>query len=152
MSDETHVLIPQSIRHATFVRAMPEKTYDAIATREGLDGWFTVGAEVEARPGGHIRFNWVDWGPDKVTASDEGPVLDAERGKKFVFQWHPDNNEYATTVTIEFKEVKGGTNVYLQEDGFKDTFDGLKAMMECATGWGEALTLMKYYVEHGLRY
>jgi hypothetical protein len=30
--------------------------------------------------------------------------------------------------------------------------DGLRAMLDCSAGWGEALTLWKYYVEHGIRY
>ena len=25
-------------------------------------------------------------------------------------------------------------------------------MLECAAGWGEALTLLKFYVEHGVVY
>jgi hypothetical protein len=25
-------------------------------------------------------------------------------------------------------------------------------MISCATGWGEALTLLKFHLEHGLRY
>src|SRR3990172_3918592 len=60
------------IRHSTLVRASPEQVYDAFTTAEGLDGWFTSGAEVDPRPGGEIRFRWVDWGPDRVTDEDGG--------------------------------------------------------------------------------
>ncbi len=31
------------IRHSVFVRATPERVYDAMTTAEGLDGWFTSG-------------------------------------------------------------------------------------------------------------
>ncbi len=34
-------IILEEIQYATFVRADPECVYDAIATSEGLDGWFT---------------------------------------------------------------------------------------------------------------
>ena len=45
-------LIDVEIRQSTLVRAKPEKVYDALTTGEGLDAWFTVGSEVDARPGG----------------------------------------------------------------------------------------------------
>ena len=40
----------------------------------------------------------------------------------------------------------------LREHGYPDTPEGMAGLMSCATGWGEALTLLKFYVEHGLRY
>ena len=45
-------LIDDEIRQSTLVRAGIEEVYDAIATAGGLDGWFTTGAEVDARPAG----------------------------------------------------------------------------------------------------
>lgn len=44
------------IRQSTLVRAPPERVYAAITTALGMDGWFTSGAAVDARPGGEIRF------------------------------------------------------------------------------------------------
>ena len=46
--------IQESIRHKVLVRAPREQCYDAMATAEGLDSWFTTGATVEAQPGGTI--------------------------------------------------------------------------------------------------
>jgi uncharacterized protein YndB with AHSA1/START domain len=145
-------LIGQPIYYETFVRAPPDRVYDGIATAEGLDGWFTAGAEVDARPGGRIRFRWKDWGPSRISAEDGGPILEARRPERFVFQWHPDDETYATTVEIEFEEVEGGTIIRLRESGYRDTDSGRRAMLECAAGWGEALTLWKVYIEHGIRY
>lgn len=73
-------------------------------------------------------------------------------GARFVFQWHPDLPDYATTVEIKFAPIDGGTIVSLREFGFADTASGIDAMVNCATGWGEALTLLKFYLEHSLRY
>jgi len=145
-------LIDDEIRQSTLVRAGIEEVYDAIATAGGLDGWFTTGAEVDARPAGSIVFRWREFGPDKVTAEDGGPVLEANRPTRFVFQWHPDSQAYATTVEIDFEPTPDGTIIRLRESGFHDTPDGLRAMLDCSAGWGEALTLWKYYVEHGIRY
>ena len=140
------------IQHAVLVRANPERVYDAFATARGLDGWFTSGATVDACPGGEIRFRWANWGPDRISGIDGGPVLEARRPERFVFQWQPDTPSYATTIEVDFEAVEGGTIIRLSEHGYPDTTNGQRTALRCATGWGEALTLLKFYVEHGLRY
>ena len=144
--------LDMEIRHATWIRAAREIVYAAFTTAEGLDGWFTHGAAVDARPGGEIRFRWEDWGPEHFYGEDRGPVLEARPPERFVFQWHPDGAAYATTVEVDFEPSVGGTTIRLREYGYQDTPSGRKAFAECAAGWGEALTLLKFYVEHGLRY
>ncbi len=141
-----------AISHATLVRAPRERVYDAFTTAKGLDGWFTTGASVDARPGGEIRWRWHEWGPDRVTAEDGGPVLEAQRPERFVFQWRPDHPGYATTVEVDFAPAAGGTVVRLREHGYQDTPSGWRALVDCPAGWGEALALLKFYVEHGARY
>ncbi len=145
-------LIREQITKSTFIRASREKVYDAMTMAAGLNGWFTTGAMVDARPGGEIRFRWKDWGPDHVTTEDGGPILEAQRPERFVFQWHPDNSSYATTVEINFEQAEHGTVIRLREHGYEDTSSGRKAMLACAGGWGEALTLLKFYLEHDLKY
>lgn len=145
-------LIDEAIEHATFVKAKPEAVYDAITTAEGLDGWFTVDGEVDAKPGGHIKFRWKNWGVDSVSAEDGGPVIEADRPNKFVFEWNPDNNEYRTTVKMVFEPTEDGTIIRLRESGYQNTLTGRRAMMQCAVGWGEALTLLKVYLEHKISY
>ena len=145
-------LIQEHITHATFVRAEAGRVYDALATGQGFDSWFTQGAVIEPRAGGDLLFRWRDWGPDHVDAQDRGRVLEYRRPERFVFEWHPDGDSYATTVEMTFEAVDGGTVVRLREHGYRDTPSGRRAMLECAAGWGEALTLAKFQVEHGLRY
>jgi uncharacterized protein YndB with AHSA1/START domain len=145
-------ILDMEILRTILVRVEPEKVYDALTTAAGLDGWFTKGATVDPRPGGEIRFRWVKWGPESITTEDGGPVLEAMRPERFVFQWHPDQPGYATTVEINFDPVEGGTIIRLREHGYQDTPSGRAALVNCATGWGEALTLLKFYVEHGIHY
>ena len=140
------------IRLTTLIHASPNRIYDAFTTAREMDGWFTTGASIDPWPGGEIRFRWVDWGPGSFTGEDGGSVLEARRPERFVFQWHPDSSEYATTVEIDFEPVDQGTVVRLREYGYQNTPSGRQALANCAAGWGEALTLLKFYVEHGLRY
>lgn len=135
---------------ATLVRAPRERVYDALTRAEQLDAWFTTGAEVDPRPGGEMTWRWVRWGPDEVTAEDRGPVVEARRPERYVFRWQAGLG--GTTVEVDFEEHAEGTVVRLREHGYPDTPAGWAGYGECSTGWGEALTLLKFYVEHGLRY
>ncbi len=135
---------------ATLVRAPRERVYDALTRADQLDAWFTTGAEVDPRPGGEMVWRWVDWGPDPFTGEDRGPVLEARRPERYVFQWQAALG--GTTVELDFDEHEEGTVVRLHEHGYPDTPEGWTSSTECAVGWGEALTLLKVYVEHGVQY
>jgi len=141
---------PPEIRMATLVRAPRERVYDALTRAEELDAWFTTGAEVDPRPGGEVVWRRADWGPDRVTGEDRGPVLGATRPERYVLGWQ--ERIGGTTVEIDLEENAEGTVVRFRERGYPDSPEGRAALVECATGWGEALTLLRFYVEHGLQY
>ena len=139
------------LRRATHIRAPAEDVYDLIATADGLDRWFTVGAAVEPRRGGAIVYRWRDWGPDRVTADAAGTVHEAVRPERFVFDWDVGGGERAVAeFTIE--SVQDGCVLRLHERGYTDTPAGHAAVVREASGWGEAMTLIKFMAEHGLRY
>ena len=152
MSEAAMQLIDVPIIHRVFIQAEAGRIYDALTTATELDRWFTTGASVDARVGGEIHWRWQNWGPDSVTTEDGGPVLEAQRPQHFVFQWHPDSPDYVTTVEFTIEPVENGSVVQLREHGYHDTLEGRQAMINCATGWGEALTLLKFYVEHNVCY
>jgi uncharacterized protein YndB with AHSA1/START domain len=132
-------------RQSVFIRAPRETVYDAFATAEGLDAWFTRGSRVDARPGGALLFRWVDWGADRSINTDvPGRVLEAKRPERFVFEWGEPGSE--STVEIVFEARDGGTVVRLREFGFRK----IENVIDNAGGWGEALTLAKFWVEHGI--
>jgi uncharacterized protein YndB with AHSA1/START domain len=137
------------ILHQVLIKAPREKVYDAMTTGKGLDGWFTKGSSVDRKIGGKLIFNWVDWGPDKVTDKVECSILEVKVPERFVFKWWDD---HYTTVEMDFLEHPEGTVIKLKETGYEDSPTGHKRCLECATGWGEALILIKFYVEHGIRY
>lgn len=139
------------IRHSTLVRAPVERVWEAFTTAKGLDGWFTSGAEVDPREDGRIRFRSKEWGPERITAEDGGPVLEVDPPKRFVFRWHEGSGE-GTVVALTFEPVEMGTVVQVTDSGYPQTPQGRELLMDCAAGWGETLTLLKFYVEHGLRY
>lgn len=132
------------VKQTTWIRAPREKVYDAFATADGLNSWFTTGARVDARPGRTMLFRFVDWGAEKVNVEFPGRVIEAQRPSRFVYEWGESGKE--STVEIDLEERDGGTLVRLREHGFRD----IGSVIGNASGWGEAMTLWKVWVEHGI--
>jgi uncharacterized protein YndB with AHSA1/START domain len=143
-------LLDQKIKQRTFIAASPEKVYDTITSAKEWDSFFTTGMQLEPRPGGKCFFAWKNWGPDLYTLTVPGKVLEADRPNRFSFRWG--TGDKATKVSFELTEKDGGTVVTLAEDGYEDNPEARAIIMECAAGWGEALTLLKFYMEHGIIY
>jgi len=135
--------LANEIKQSVFIKAPREKVYDAFATAEGLDGWFTRGSRVDARPGGAMVIRWVAWGAEKdINLEVRGKVLEAKRPERFVFEWGDPGEE--STVEIVLEQRDDGTLVRLREFGFRK----LEQVIDNAGGWGEALTLAKFWIEH----
>jgi uncharacterized protein YndB with AHSA1/START domain len=138
------------IRYRTYINVSPVRVYEVLTTGAGWDAWFTLGTEVDARPGGKIRFRWVDWAVEHYSTEAGGPVLEATAPSRFVFQWTP--GDTTTTIAFDLSPLGSGTVVQVQETGHTSSRRDLEALVECASGWGEALALLKMYLEHGVTY
>ncbi|MDQ2987356.1 MAG: SRPBCC domain-containing protein [Armatimonadota bacterium] len=134
------------IRHSVYIDASVDIVYRTLTTAEGWDAWFTDGTELDPSPNGEIVLRWRDFGPSRISAEDGGPILEAERNKRFVFEWEPGDNP--TTVAFTFHAHAGGTILELEESGYET----MTSYVDCATGWGEAMALLKFYLEHGVTY
>lgn len=137
------------ICQSTYIAVPPSEAYRCLTTAACWDGWFTDGTEIDAREGGFIRLRWRDFGVAHLTMEDGGPVLEAVPDRRFVFRWQPGSRP--TTVTFDLSPLGDGTLVELTESGYPAASDDLATLVSCAAGWGEALTLMKFYLEHGIR-
>ena len=137
-----------TIEHVTYINAPIEEVYRTLTTAEGWDSWFTDGTMLDAVPGGQIRLRWVNFGTERITAEDGGPVLEVETNRRFVFQWQPGTS--ATTVAFDLDRLGTGTRVRVRESGY--SMDDVETAIGCAAGWGEALTLLKFWLERGVIY
>ncbi|MCP4537752.1 MAG: SRPBCC domain-containing protein [Chloroflexi bacterium] len=136
------------IKQRTFIAVPPEDVFDTITSAGGWDAFFTTGMELDPTPGGKITWRWKDWGPDFYNDSAPGKVVEIDRPKRLVFEW----GKNPSTISFDLKAEFGGTVVTLKESGYQDTPEDRDAILECACGWGEALTLLKFYLEHGVVY
>lgn len=139
-----------AIKHATFIEGEPSVVYAAITEPNQLNKWFTTGSVGIPEAGESMRFAWEDWGPDRITASDDITVLEASPPKQFLFEWFLNKDWGPTTVEFTFESEQNGTIVTVREVGYGNTSEAVNALVDCATGWGEALTLLKFFVEKDL--
>ncbi|MEM7321992.1 MAG: SRPBCC domain-containing protein [Actinomycetota bacterium] len=138
------------IVYRTYINASPETVYQTLATGEGWNAWFTTTATVDAQTGGSYRFHWKDWAAERETETMQGPVVEATPPRVFSFIWEA--GESRTTVRFELESRADGTLVTLTESGYGFSEVDVRACLSCAGGWGEALTLLKFYLEHGVTY
>ena len=141
------------IRHSVFIGAPREKVWAALTTPKGLDGWWgTRGSEIDLRPDGKLTLRWRDWGAERdINADRDCIVLEVRPPKRFVFQWG-ETADAMTTVEFDLEERADGTLLRLREHGFAPTAKGRKTFEGNSLGWGEVGILIKFYVEHGVRY
>jgi len=142
----------EGVDFRVLVRVPIERVFNALATAEGMNEWFTQGAEMRPEPGGEIIFRFKDHGVDNYTGEFPGKVFEYHPPSRYVFQWESDSRGTFTTATFSFMTVKDGTLVRVQETGFKDDDDGMQDLLNRVAGWASVLTEMKYYLEHGIRY
>ena len=134
----------------TYIDVPPATVYQTLSTAEGWDQWFTEGTSLDPVAGGKIHLRWKNFGAGRYTVEDQGLVLAAVPNRLFSFNWTPGVTQ--TRVTFALQALADGTLLTVTESGYKNTATDLKTYMGCATGWGEALTLLKVFLEHDVIY
>lgn len=138
------------IHHKTYIKVLPNEVYTTLTTADGWNAWFTdsTSLHISSDGTGEIRLRWDKFGENMTSIVDGGKILEAIPNEKFAFQWSP--GEGYTTVVFTLESYKSGTLLQLQETGYSTSTRDIGACLGCAVGWGEALTLLKMYLEHGI--
>jgi uncharacterized protein (TIGR03086 family) len=93
----------------------PDEAFALVTEPERLRRWKTVSARVDLRAGGEYRFTVT---PGNVAA---GTYREIEPGRRIVFGWGWEGSDElppdASTVTITFEPIEGGTRLRLVHDG-----------------------------------
>jgi uncharacterized protein YndB with AHSA1/START domain len=144
--------ITTPIQCKTIIKAPLSQVFAALSTSAGWDSWFTHGTVFECVPNSDILLSWKNWGPDSVTLQAKGKLLECIPERYLKFMWNYGLEGGPTTVEVFFSLKNHGTLVEIKESGYPQTQSGWEVFVECATGWGEALTLLKIYCEHGITY
>lgn len=116
----------------------PEAVFDAWTDAQAMRRWMRPGptgdvrAELDVREGGTFRIDMI--AGDRVLAH-RGEYRVVERPRRLVFTWHADWIPGGSTVSIDFNEVEGGTEVVLVHEGLPSE----ESVANHTEGWGTIL-------------
>ncbi len=142
--------LKDSIYYSTLVRKNIEDVWEAFIDVNKLRSWFSPSVEISFETNS-IKLVWVDWGKYRIYTEDRGSILNVEKPHCFSFSCHPYDPNHEIIVKITLEEVSEGTLIRLHEYGYQNIEGISRAMVSRAAGWGEVLTMLKVYLEHGIK-
>jgi uncharacterized protein YndB with AHSA1/START domain len=149
-STATKTQLPSIVAN-TYINAPVEKVFTCLTTASGWNSWFTTESILEPKIGGKIKFVWRNWGVNHVNHEDGGEIFEFELNKQFVFTWHTSTTPTKVTFTLEPRGK--GTILTVCDAGYAfEELEKFCGFLDCSVGWGEAITLLKMYLEHGVQY
>ena len=129
------------ILHRIEVRSSPNDAYKALATREGLAGWWTTDTKGTFEEGGVIQFRFGTRGGFDMK------VLELDPGRLVRWEVVDGPEEWiGTTVNWELREEAEWTILLFKHEGWREP---VEFMYHCSTKWATFLMSLKQYVETG---
>lgn len=139
--EQTH-LIGRTLEKEIFIKASPQRVFQALTTKEELERWFLVKAEVDLRPGGAIMF---EWGPGMV---EVGKILVCEPPHRLSYTWEA-MEPGPTTITFELMAEDDGTHLRLIHTGIGEGEDWDTYYNSVNSGWSAHLVDLTSQLETG---
>jgi uncharacterized protein YndB with AHSA1/START domain len=128
----------------SFVVAVPrERAWAAFTDPAELQCWQACEYEIDARPGGKLRWRIPPWPPvdGEVVEVDEPRLLRQTEGAGVL--------DATTEVTVAFESVDGGTRISITHAGFGDGPDWGDAFESHSRGWDMAIADLVLYLMDG---
>lgn len=131
MAVTTDLILPAPggvIERTIELRQAPERVWRALTNPNEIAKWFSTGARLDLRPGGHATFTWSHE-PDEHGGTYEARVERVEPQRRFAFRWTTPPNvpfETAPTTLVEWElhaRPDGGTTLVVRESGFVNDVD-----------------------------
>jgi uncharacterized protein YndB with AHSA1/START domain len=137
------------IVHRIGVKAPAAKVYAALATIDGLAGWWTRATTGSAKPGGHVAFRF-----HTATGDDIGgfnmEVLDQAVDRKVHWRVKDGPAEWiGTEVEFDLSQQDGHTIVMFCHRHWRDAGPGGEFMAHCSTKWATFLLSLRDLLETG---
>jgi uncharacterized protein YndB with AHSA1/START domain len=133
------------ILHRVGIKAPVDEVYQALATRDGLAGWWTTDTQGESKIGGTIKFLFSVGG--RVLGGFDMKVLELKPGRHVLWQVVDGPAEWiGTKVIFELKQEGDYSIVLFKHQGWKEP---VEFMHHCSTKWAIFLMSLKSLVETG---
>jgi uncharacterized protein YndB with AHSA1/START domain len=133
----------RSLEKELFIKATPERVFQALTEKEALERWFVKKAEVDLRPGGAIR---LEWAPDAV---EIGKILVLEPPHRLSYTWEA-LEPSPTTITFELTAENDGTRLRLIHTGIGEGEDWDTYYTSVNSGWSVHLKNLTAWLETGI--
>ncbi|HEY0755643.1 MAG TPA: SRPBCC domain-containing protein [Ktedonobacteraceae bacterium] len=140
--EQTH-LIGRTLEKELFIKASPQRVFRALSTKEDLERWFLVKAEIDLRLGGAIRFAWE---PDMFKV---GTILVCEPPHRLSYTWETPGDD-PTTITFELTAENEGTHLRLTHTGIGEGEDWDTYYNSINGGWSAHLKDLTSWIETGI--
>ena len=134
----------RSIEKELFIKATPQRFFQALTEQAELERWFVVKADLDLRPGGAISFEW-----DRARGVyNFGKILVLNPPHRFSYTWEA-MEPSPTPVTFELTAENDGTHLHLIHSGIGegkewDHYDTLRN-----NGWNIHLEHLVAWLETG---
>jgi len=133
------------ILHRVGIKASLDKVYKALATPEGVAGWWTTDSTGDRKAGGMINFRFTAAGHEIGAFSMK--ILELHANTRVVWQVVTGPAEWVgTKIHFELKQEDDFTIVLFKHEGWKEP---VEFMYHCSTKWGTFLMSMKSLLETG---
>lgn len=130
------------IGHRVGIDAPQERVYQALATRDGLAGWWTRDVRGESEPGGKLEFFFGH--PQPAAVMEVTDLVPGERVGWRCVQW-PDE-WVGTTLTFDLSSAGDETAVLFRHGDWREP---IVFMYHCSTKWAYHLLGLKAGLEGG---
>jgi uncharacterized protein YndB with AHSA1/START domain len=133
------------ILHRVGIKSSPDAVYKALATREGVAGWWTNNTQGESKVGGLLKFSFSAGGSE--IGGFEMKVLELQPAKRVLWQVVGGPEEWiGTKISFELKQESDYAIVLFKHQGWKEP---VEFMHHCSTKWAIFLMSLKSLVETG---
>ena len=133
------------ILHRVGIKASPSEVYQALATPEGVAGWWTTDTTGDSKAGGMMTVRFTDGG--RVLGAFEMKILELHPGTRVVWQVVKGPAEWVgTTIRFDLRQDQDFTIVLFRHQGWKEP---VEFMSHCSTKWATFLMSLKSFGETG---
>ena len=134
------------ILHRVGALAPLEKVYEAVATSEGVAGWWTTDTTGESKIGGTLTTTFHDDAGKRLGSFElEVTELDPAGSVDWLVTGGPEE-WIGTHIHFDLKEEEGFTIVLFRHTGWREQ---VEFMNHCSTKWATFLMSLKRFVETG---
>ena len=129
------------ILHKVGIKSSPLRAYNALATRDGLSGWWTKDTQWDGKVGSVISFRFGDRG------FIDTKVLELDPAKRVLWEVvGGPANWIGTKISFDLVQDGDATHVFFKHQGWKEPNE---FMHHCSTKWALFLMSAKSLVETG---